>query len=275
MRTKKIMIFGGIAVLCVLILVMVLWKNDENKDKDQQNNDSIGEIIVDQNQDSEESTQKEEQAQSDEQKDSDKEDVKDGKNESKGPTFPYAIPNTNLVVQKFSEYDGVYFEDGSDVEVKDVSAMLVTNAGDKEIEYAEITVKNGTQQMMFKVSTLPAGKTVVVQESNQAAYQDLKDTNFHAECVEVDALEMSEGKIKVEETRDGGLIVTNLTDKDIPCVRLFYKFYMEEEDIFVGGITYVSKVTGLAAKSSQEVTPKHYAVGSSKIMMIRTYETAE
>lgn len=274
MKIKKVMIFGGIAVVCIAVLVMAF--GIKNKDKENVDSDKLvievpnGESAEDADINIDKNTDK-----NTDQERSGQQDTSGEENSSNGITFPYTIPNTNLVVQKFSDYDGVYFEDGSDAEVKDVSAMLITNAGDKEIEYAEITVKNGSQQMLFKVSTLPAGETVVVQEANQAAYQGSEYSDFHAECVEADAFEMSEGKIKVEETENGGLIVTNLTEKDIPCVRLFYKFYMEEEDVFVGGITYVSKVTNLKANSSQEVTAKHYAAGNSKIMMIRTYDTAE
>ena len=86
---------------------------------------------------------------------------------------------------------------------------------------------------------------------------------------------MSADQVKVEETENGSLLVTNLTDEEIPCVRIFYKFYMEEEEAYVGGITYTAKLTGLSAGGSQTVSPSHYAAGSSRVMMVRTYDSAE
>ena len=90
-----------------------------------------------------------------------------------------------------------------------------------------------------------------------------------------DEFEMSEDKVRVEETGEGSLRITNLTDEEIPCVRIFYKFYMEEEQTYVGGITYTAKVTGLSAGGSQTVTPSHYSSGNSLVMMVRTYDTAQ
>ena len=92
---------------------------------------------------------------------------------------------------------------------------------------------------------------------------------------ETDEFEMSEDKVRVEETGEGSLRITNLTDEEIPCVRIFYKFYMEEEQTYVGGITYTAKVTGLSAGGSQTVTPSHYSSGNSLVMMVRIYDTAQ
>ena len=86
---------------------------------------------------------------------------------------------------------------------------------------------------------------------------------------------MSEDKVQVEESGEQSLTVTNLTDEDIPAVRVFYKFYMEDEGTYVGGITYTAKLTGLSAGGSQTVSPSHYAAGSSRVMMVRTYDSAE
>lgn len=193
--------------------------------------------------------------------------------EEKGIVFPYTIPDTNLVVTKISDYKGIYVEDGKDTEVQSVCAMLVTNSGTVSIEYAEITVKSVNEQWNFNVSTLPSGASVVVQEANGMAYQETEILSLEAECAEIEEFEMSAEQVKVEETADGSLRVTNLTDQEIPCVRIFYKFYMQEENVYVGGITYVSKITDLEANSSREVNAKHYLTGSSKIMMIRTYDS--
>ena len=77
------------------------------------------------------------------------------------------------------------------------------------------------------------------------------------------------------ETEDGQLEVTNRSSQDLPCVRLFYKFYMSDEDVYVGGITYTAKLVDLAAGESALVRPSHYAPGSSRIIMARVYESAE
>lgn len=190
-------------------------------------------------------------------------------------SFPYAIPNTNLTIQKIAGYDGIYLEDGSDTEVSGVAAMVLENSGTVPVEYAAVTIFCGGQQLVFQASDIPAGACVVVQEANQASYQSGTYTDCTAETAEMTAFELSADQVKVEENEDGSLTVYNLTEEDIPCVRIFYKFYYEEENAYIGGITYTAKLTNLAAKASQTVTPSHYSAGYSKIMMIRTYDDAD
>lgn len=190
-------------------------------------------------------------------------------------SFPFNISGTTLTVRNISSYDGIYLEDGSDEEVSGIAAMVVENTGDVNVEYAMITVKCNGETLQFDVSDIPAGDTVVVQEKNRAGYQNSIYTDCSAVVAETDEFEMSEDKVRVEETGEGSLRITNLTDEEIPCVRIFYKFYMEEEQTYVGGITYTAKVTGLSAGGSQTVTPSHYSSGNSLVMMVRTYDTAQ
>lgn len=188
---------------------------------------------------------------------------------------PYAIEGTELTVQNISSYDGIFLEDGSDGEVTGVAAMVVENTGDTNVEYAAITISCNGETLEFDASDLPAGATVVVQEKNKTPYQSGTYTDCSAVVAEMGDFEMSEDQVKVEETESGSLLVTNLTDEEIPCVRIFYKFYMADEETYVGGITYTAKLTGLSAGASQTVTPSHYAAGNSRIMMVRTYDSTE
>lgn len=189
--------------------------------------------------------------------------------------FPYAIEGTELTVQNISSYDGIFLEDGSDGEVTGVAAMVVENTGDTNVEYAAITISCNGETLEFDASDLPAGATVVVQEKNKTPYQSGTYTDCSAVVAEMGDFEMAEDQVKVEETENGSLLVTNLTDEEIPCVRIFYKFYMEDEETYVGGITYTAKLTGLSTGASQTVTPSHYAAGNSRIMMVRTYDSTE
>lgn len=189
-------------------------------------------------------------------------------------SFPLTVSGTSLSVRSISSYDGIYLEDGSDEEVSGVAAMVVENTGDTDLEYAYISINCDGETLEFEASDIPAGATVVIQEKNRASYQEGTYTDCSATVAETDSLDMAE-EVSVTETDDGSLLVTNLTDEEIACVRIFYKFYMEDEDAYVGGITYTAKLTGLGAGSSMTVTPSHYASGSSKIMMVRIYDTAD
>ena len=84
---------------------------------------------------------------------------------------------------------------------------------------------------------------------------------------------MSEGQVLVEENEDGSLLVTNLTDKTIPTIRIFYKYYMYDEEVYVCGITYTARIRDLEGGASCVIAPSHYMAGASKVVMVRTYDT--
>ena len=189
-------------------------------------------------------------------------------------SFPYAIPDTTLVVQKLNSYDGIYLEDGSDTPISGVAAIVLTNTGSAGVDYAEILLDGTSTDFRFTASGLAGGASMVVMEAGKAPAVQQDYVQITADAAMTDRFEMSEGVLLVEETADGKLQVTNQSEQDIPCVRVFYKFYMEAENVYVGGITYVVKIEDLKAGASAQVAPSHYAVGSSRVIMAKTYETS-
>ena len=191
----------------------------------------------------------------------------------KDDVFPYLIPNSSLSIRAVKSYSGVFIEDGSDKDVSGIAAIILDNKGSEEIEYAKITLKCEGKEYIFEARTLAAGATMVVQESSGAKYVDGEYKEANAQIATMEKLEMSEKSVKVSETETGALQITNISDADIPCVRVFYKFYMEDVQVAVGGITYTSKITELKAGETRVITPSHYDKDASRVMMVRTYDT--
>jgi hypothetical protein len=50
---------------------------------------------------------------------------------------------------------------------------------------------------------------------------------------------------------------------------------MNDVDVFVGGITYTAKLEDLDAGESMQIQPSHYLAGMSRIVMVKTYDTAQ
>ncbi len=67
-------------------------------------------------------------------------------------------------------------------------------------------------------------------------------------------LEMSSDQVEVTENGGNSLTVTNLTGASIPVVRVFYKYYLEDMDAYVGGIAYTAKVENLEAGASVQIS---------------------
>ena len=136
----------------------------------------------------------------------------------------------------------------------------------------EFFVRTCKTKLHFTVSAMDAGTTVIVLEAQGQQFAEGEYTGCSAEFAPMDKMELSQGLIRVTETESGSLLVENLTQEDIPRVRIFYKFYMHEIGVYLGGITYTAKMDDLKAGSSQIITPSHYLAGYSKIVMIKTYD---
>ena len=187
-------------------------------------------------------------------------------------TLPYVVPGSSLVIQKVAPYEGAYLEDGTDATVSNVAMALLYNAGSEAVEYSKITMKYDDKTLQFEASAIPAGGIVVVQamDRSSCATGDLLECT--ADVATLPTLDKAEDKIKIEDNGNNSLTVTNLTDKDIVTVRIFYKYYMEDTHAYVGGITYTAKISNLKANESVVITPSHYASGASNVMMVRTYD---
>ena len=82
---------------------------------------------------------------------------------------------------------------------------------------------------------------------------------------------MSANKVRVTDNGDNTLTVQNLTEETIPAVRVFYRYYMQEEGIFVGGIAFTVRVTRLTPGAAVTVQPSHYTSKTGRVVMVLTY----
>lgn len=187
--------------------------------------------------------------------------------------LPYTIPGTTLVIQRVANYTGIYLEDGSNSDITDVAMMLLYNAGTEAVEFADCKLVYDDKTLEFKVSALPAGAKVAVQEINRqsCASGDLTDCVINIATLE--KMEMSEVQVSVVDNGDNSLTVTNLTEQTIPTIRIFYKYYLSEEDAYIGGIAFSAAIQELKAGESIVLRPNHFSSNGSLVIMVRTYDT--
>lgn len=190
-----------------------------------------------------------------------------------GISFPCTIPGYDISIEKMGPYSGIFVEDGSNSTVKNVAMLMVKNNGDFPVEYIQIRVLCGQEELLFDVSALPAGERLVVQEKTGKTISEEKATAASALVVRRANLEMSEGKVQVIDNGDNTLTVKNLSNETIPTIRVFYKYYMEDGNLFVGGIAFTVRVSMLGAGASVELQPSHYASRTSRVVMILTYDS--
>lgn len=185
-------------------------------------------------------------------------------------SLPYTVPGTQLVIDRMDSYSGIFIEDGSDKEVSDIFAIHVQNQGEN-VEYSSINLEVGGNELNFAISDLPSGAAVSVLESSAAAYETGSVLYRGSQTAYISAFDMLSSEVGIVTGNDNSLSVTNQTESDIPCLRIFYKFAKDQE--YLGGITYTAKINELRAGETRTIYPSHFSAEGSKVMMVRKYDT--
>ena len=187
--------------------------------------------------------------------------------------FPFKIAEYGLTLEKIAPYSGMYVEDGTNANVENVAMLLVTNNGSFPVEYAQIHVTYGQQTLQFDISALPTGEKLVVQEKTGKKVPAGDATAANIMVVQKANMELSSNQVRVTDNGNNTLTIQNLTNETISTVRVFYKYYMENEDVFVGGIAFTARVVRLGAGSSITIQPSHYTSQNSRVVMVLTYDS--
>jgi len=170
-----------------------------------------------------------------------------------------------LVASQLVMYEGPFLESGGDVPVSDITALILYNSGDREIAQAEV-VLTGEVELTFFASNIMPGARVLVLEKNAAAWQEWNISGCSGWVNEETEVTIPEGALQIREVDMGTLSVTNISREKLTDIWLFYKNYLSEGDLYIGGITYLVQIGALESEESVTVKPAHYAAGYSRVI---------
>ncbi len=176
---------------------------------------------------------------------------------------------SGLKLTLVGEYDGVFFEDGSNEEINNALAIVLCNENSSDLQYAEVFLDYGDFTASFTATNIPSGQSVLLLEKNKTLSLEKLPDDYRLGNVTFFKEKMSvcDDVFTVSGT-DGYLHVTNISDKDITSdVVISYKNYAN--DMFYGGITYRITVSG-GIKARQTVQSKagHFSPASSKVLTV-------
>lgn len=176
---------------------------------------------------------------------------------------------SGLTLTALGSYTGSYVEDGKDEAVTAVMSADIRNDGDQTVLQAAFTLTMAGVRYSFTLSTLPPGATVRVldlqRRSAATALSAISTelTNFTAFSAEPS---MYPDIFQVTGT-DQAITIKNISPEDISGdIYIYYK--TAYNDVFMGGITYRVRVSGLGAGESQTGYAGHYKSAHSKLMFI-------
>lgn len=195
-------------------------------------------------------------------------DVQDGDKQESGRNISQLSQGDDIIsCENFSSFSGPYVEDGSDILVEKVAAMLVTNNSKEFIDLATLEYEINGKPATFVVTGLPAGKSAWVMEKNQMSitkgaefkYID-RTTAFKSGVVN------TTDKIKL--SAEGNMLTAvNNTDEKIEDVFVYYKTLHTDGNYF-GGITYKTTFGDLEPGEKRTELAGHYDKEKTEIVRI-------
>lgn len=180
-------------------------------------------------------------------------------------SFPYNISCTSLMVENISSYDGPFYEDGSGREVLNTAAILLRNTGKEMVPYAHIILRTKSASYIFDGYMIPPGAAVLIPEKYALPFisqeQIISCFGWSTILPQSDAYD-----IAVEEVGMGEIKVTNLSDNEISNLKLYHKTYLPENNLYIGGAAFVSRIDCINVGETVVISPKHFVTGYSRII---------
>ena len=96
-------------------------------------------------------------------------DDEDGKNPVINGSASINV-GSGLCIVDIGAYTGMYMEDGSNEVVSGVLMCIVTNEGDRAVEYAQLKLHDGEKDIPFTLTALLPGRSVVLLAQDKTAY---------------------------------------------------------------------------------------------------------
>lgn len=189
-----------------------------------------------------------------------------------GVTFPVTFPGSGLTVQDMAVYEGPFSEDGSADNVTDVAAVILCNSSDQGIAYGEVTLQLEGVQYCFVFTYLPPGGRILVPEASRKPYQEGCITDCRCVKLVREDFSLAQDTIRVTPKGMAGIMLENITQETLQHVYLRYKLHLNQEDIYIGGVTYRLEVGTLLPGQTVEVLPERFVWGYSTIVEICTVE---
>lgn len=182
--------------------------------------------------------------------------------------LPCRMQYTSLVARHLVCYDGPYLEDGSQEELTGVCGLLLENTANVGVEYVRVIISQGNQELVFDATYIPPKGSVMILEKNRTAYSLDPVESCSCRTLIPGDYDWEKDQVQIQPGEGFGMVVTNLTDRVLPYVRIFYKQHDAREDLHIGGITYSAVLPDLMPGESRDITPYRYANGHSAVVAV-------
>lgn len=182
---------------------------------------------------------------------------------------------SGLTIVDIGPYTGMYMEDGSNEIVSGVLMCIVTNEGDRAVEYAQLQLHDGERDIPFTLTALLPGRSVVLPAQDKTAYD--KKASYTATVAESVAFFANEPSLQADRLQiqglEGGMNITNISKEDITGDVVIYYKNVAADGLLYGGITYRTRISGgIKAGELKQGMTQHFSVKGSEVLFVTVAE---
>jgi hypothetical protein len=170
--------------------------------------------------------------------------------------LPVIIPDTSLVAERIVCYDGHYVEDGSEDVVSGIAALYLHNSGDTMVASCRVIIRLEDGLYRFEATCIPPGSTVLVLEKSRRPYFDMGIYSVGGRASKGNKKDLHDS-LHIEGFM-GGLRIQNISESDYDSLCICHKNYDPVNNIYIGGVTYVTYADSLAPGAYADIWPVHF-----------------
>lgn len=183
-----------------------------------------------------------------------------------GLEFPYFLDDDKIQVDSLFQYSGIN-SDAQNEECEDVASLQLKNNSDQYLEKAEISVEltDGTA-FSFEAEDVPAGKSVMAFDTANAAYDGKIGVAFIAAATTYSSdAGLKETDVKITSD-DNGVQMENISGDTLENMKI--KYHCVLDDMYFGGISSETEISGLAAGETATVDTSESILGDAEVVSI-------
>ena len=180
--------------------------------------------------------------------------------------MPLLLEDSGLLAMNYAVYEGPFEEDGTGDAVSNVTALVIQNTGTAMVKEAAILLRYEGGELLFRLSCLPPGATVLVPEANRSTLRPDAISSLEADAA-MQTTDMWPG-LSLRETGLTELELRNDGEERLRNIKLYYKNYDTPSNMYIGGVSYCFCVAELAPGQTVTVQPYHYVMDYSKIVAV-------
>ncbi len=178
--------------------------------------------------------------------------------------FPFLIEGTTLIAESLASYEGWMLERDSEEFLVDAAALELHNYGLQEILFAEVMLSVGGEELLFYASNILPGATVLVVEYGGQKWMRGPCTGSKGEAAY--ELQPISELLHISEVGMATLAITNPTEEPLHDILIYYKNYLPENDLYIGGVTYLEQIDMIGSGETVLITPYRYVSGYSRVV---------